>query len=78
MASAPPVTFSTFVISLASSGLAGASTGADLDMAQQTLALLSVLAEKTRGNLDDEESRLLEAVRSELSARVAEASRAKS
>ncbi len=78
MASAPPVTFSTFVISLASSGLAGASAGADLDMAQQTLDLLSVLADKTKGNLDDEETRLLDAVRNELSSRIAEASRAKS
>jgi hypothetical protein len=67
---APPISFSTFVISLASSGMADAAAGGDKDLARQTLDLLAVLADKTRGNLDEEEARLLEAVRTELKARV--------
>ena len=76
-----PISFSTFVISLASSGLAhlGASTPgaperpADLHLARQTLDLLEILAEKTKGNLDDEERHLLEAVRQDLGQRYADA-----
>lgn len=70
---APPVTFSTFAISLAHSALAqlGASgesapANADRDLAAHTLALLDMLAEKTKGNLDHEEERLLETVRGEI------------
>ena len=74
----PGITFSTFVISVASSGLmhlgpdgddapgASAAGAPDLALAAQTLDLLALLAEKTKGNLDEEESRLLEAVRHEL------------
>lgn len=84
MASAkePPITFSTFVISLASSGLAHlrevedpllSKTPPDLHLARQTLDLLSILAEKTKGNLEDEEARLLDAVRQELHQKYEEA-----
>jgi hypothetical protein len=72
----PAMTFSTFIISLASSGLmhlgpegaeaTGPVAEPDLHLARQTLELLGVLAEKTKGNLDEEETRLLEAVRLEL------------
>jgi hypothetical protein len=76
----PPVTFSTFVISLASSGLQhlGQSEheAKDLHLARQTLELLSVLADKTRGNLDAEETKLLDAVRNELQSKFSEATRA--
>lgn len=73
---APPVTFSTFVISLAHSALAGmgqadpADAGhggtADVELAAHTLQLLDLLAEKTKGNLEGDEERLLDAVRSEI------------
>jgi hypothetical protein len=72
----PPIRFSTFVISLASSGLAHLGQGGgprDPALARQTLDLLDVLAEKTRGNLDAEETRLLDALRKELSEKLAAA-----
>lgn len=71
----PAITFSTFVISLASSGLAHLgqvddpklpATRPDTELARQTLDLLGILADKTKGNLDEEEARLLDAVRQEL------------
>jgi hypothetical protein len=83
MAAAPqaPITFSTFVISLASSGLVhlghaepgGAQPPVDLNLARHTIDLLEILAAKTKGNLDDEEARLLEAVRQELTQRYKDA-----
>jgi hypothetical protein len=76
-----PISFSTFVISLASSGLShlgarepgGADRPADLHLARQTLDLLEILAQKTKGNLDDEEQHLLDAVRQDLGQRYADA-----
>ncbi len=75
--SAPPVTFSTFVISLAHSALAHLGAGvepspgkADKELAGHTLELLDMLAEKTKGNLDTEEDRLLDAVRGEIRGRL--------
>ena len=68
-ASLPEVDFGTFVLSLASSVLihlgelpdpdTSAST-LDLELAKQTLNVLGMLREKTRGNLSPEESQLLE------------------
>jgi hypothetical protein len=75
----PPIRFSTFVISLASSGLAHLGQGGgptDPALAKQTLDLLQVLADKTRGNLDEEEARLLDALRKELSDKYAAVTRA--
>jgi hypothetical protein len=65
-----PITFGTFVVSLASSaafalGEAAAPEGGaelNLPLAKQTIDLLALLQEKTRGNLSDEESKLIEAV----------------
>lgn len=82
---AAPLSFSTFVISVASSGLVHLGVrepGAperpvDVHLGQQTLDLLELLATKTKGNLDDEEARLLEAVIQDLRHRVAEAHAAK-
>jgi hypothetical protein len=76
-----PISFSTFIISLASSGLmhlGHAAPGAperavDLHLARQTIDLLGILAEKTKGNLDAEEARLLDAMRHELAQRYADA-----
>ncbi len=75
---APNVTFSTFLVSVASSALStlgDAGRTADIELVEQTLALLDVLAEKTRGNLDAEEQRLLEVVRTDLRARLAQVAR---
>lgn len=62
----PPVTFSSFVVSLATSAMRhlgeGPEAELDLPLAKHTIDLLSVLHDKTRGNLDEEEARLVEAV----------------
>ena len=66
--SLPPIDFSTYVLSLASSvnvclGRLPAPDGKtlppDLDLAHQLIDVLGMLEAKTRGNLDETESRLL-------------------
>lgn len=63
---APAVSFSSFVVSLATSAMThlgeGPGGSVDLALARQTIDLLGVLQEKTDGNLDDEEKQLLDAV----------------
>ncbi|MBM4364987.1 MAG: DUF1844 domain-containing protein [Deltaproteobacteria bacterium] len=77
-AAEPPVTFSTFIVSLASSALAhlGRAEGVDVPedraLAVQTLEVLDLLATKTRGNLDPEEARLLDALCAELRGAIAD------
>lgn len=65
----PQVTFSTFVMSLASSALVHlgevpepetGQTMENLVMAKHTIDILSMLEEKTKNGLDEEEHRLLE------------------
>lgn len=67
----PQVTFSTFILSLASSALAclgevpnpeNGKTEINLIMAQHTIDVLSMLKEKTAANLDSNESRLLDGI----------------
>jgi hypothetical protein len=67
-ASLPPLDFSTFVLSLASSAMVNLGTvpepgsdepRKDLAAAKQIIDILGVLEEKTRGNLDESEARLL-------------------
>lgn len=68
----PRIDFATFVLSLAASAMMhlGQMPGpdgekrerADLAMAQQTIDTLEMLLEKTRGNLDADEERLLQSV----------------
>lgn len=62
----PPVTFATFVVSLATSAMRHLGEGPDAEydpaVAKQSIDLLGVLHEKTKGNLDEEEAKLLEAV----------------
>lgn len=62
----PPVTFSSFIVSLASSAMSSLGQGStrevDLAMARHSIDILRVLEQKTRGNLDDEEKKLLESV----------------
>lgn len=66
-----PVTFPSFVVSLASSALVNLgeiphpTTGErllDLPLARHNIDLLGMLKEKTKGNLDNEESQLLDSV----------------
>jgi hypothetical protein len=70
-AALPPVDFPTFVLSLGSSALMHLGeverpqTGKlekDLGMAKHTIDLLSMLQEKTRGNLTPQEAQLLESL----------------
>ena len=65
----PAIDFPTFVLSLATSAqvhlgmIANPGTGkqaADLPLAKQTIDILGVLQEKTKGNLSEDEDRLLE------------------
>lgn len=65
----PAVDFSTFVLSLGHSVLvhlgdapdpSGTTLGKDLLLARQTIDLIALLAEKTKGNLTGEEERLME------------------
>lgn len=64
----PEITFSTFILSLSSSVLLHLgeipepSTGAkneDLPLAKQTIDILGLLEEKTKGNLTEDEKNLL-------------------
>jgi len=64
----PPVSFSTFIVSLSSSTLVHLGEIPDpitgkkeknLDLAKQTIEILEMLKEKTKGNLDNEEESLL-------------------
>ena len=70
-----PVNFSQFIVSLASSALVhlgeiaepgGTETRVDLALARHTIDVLNMLQEKTNGNLETDESRLLEAVLGDL------------
>ena len=73
---APPVTFGSLVLTLASSAAVhfgdlgdpetGDRTEPNLDGVQQMIDLLAMLEEKTRGNLTAEERTLLERVLYEL------------
>ena len=71
----PAVTFSTFVLSLASSALVGlgevadpqnGETTEDLLSAKHTIDVLGMLKEKTEKNLDSEEERLIDGILYEL------------
>jgi len=70
-AALPEIDFSTFVVSLSSSALihlgvvADPMTGEqnkDLAIAKQTIDMLAMLQEKTKGNLTNEESQLMESM----------------
>ncbi len=51
-------------------GVEGAGSKADKGVAGHTLELLDLLSEKTKGNLDEEETRLLDTVRNEIRGRL--------
>ena len=73
----PPVTFSSFSVSLANSAMASLGQGStrevDLAMARHSIDLLRILEHKTSGNLDDEEKKLLESLLYEVQVRFVEA-----
>lgn len=71
----PKIDFSSFILSLYSSGLVqlgkveDPSTGQksiNLELAQHTIDMIVMLEEKTTGNLNDEEQNLIKALISEL------------
>lgn len=79
----PEVTFASFVLSLNTSALfhlgelAHPETGAkvkDLEMTKHTIDTLTMLAEKTKGNLEHDENELLTRVLYELKIRFVKAS----
>jgi hypothetical protein len=79
----PPLTFAAFVLSLASSAaihfgdladpISGSPPTQNLEGASQMIEILSLLEQKTRGNLTGEERQLLEQVLYELRMRFVEA-----
>jgi len=78
----PRIDFSTFILSLSTSTLyhlglvedpqTGERAAPDLGLASQTIDTLAILEEKTRGNLDADEARLLESLLYELRMRFVE------
>jgi hypothetical protein len=81
----PRVDFSTFVLSLGTTALyqlgampdpeTGEKGAPDLLVAQQTIDTLEMLRDKTRGNLDEEERKLIDSLLYELRMRFVESSR---
>ncbi len=79
----PPVDFSGFVLGLAQMALVhlgemplpGSDQAArDLEQARHTIDLLDMLEEKTRGNLNEQETALLKQLRGELKLKYVQAS----
>ena len=71
----PKVDFSSFILSLYSSGLvqlgrvedpSSGNKGVDLVMAKHTIDMIEMLQEKTQGNLNADEENLFKALLSEL------------
>jgi len=83
----PRIDFSTFILSLSTSALYHLGLVEDpqtreraepeLPLASQTIDTLALLEEKTRGNLEDEERRLLESLLYELRMRFVEVSQSR-
>jgi hypothetical protein len=80
----PPVDFTTFVLSLGSSAVLhlgeaehprSGKVEKDLPMAKHTIDLLSMLQEKTKGNLTPQEAQILESLLYDLRLRYVEASK---
>lgn len=83
----PAIDFYTFVLSLGSSVLihlgdaphpeTGKPAERNLPLAQQSIEILAMLQQKTRGNLSPEEEKLLDQLLLDLKLRYVEASRRK-
>jgi hypothetical protein len=80
-----PLDFATFVLSLSHGGMmhlgdapepGGATSAPDLALARQTIDILALLEEKTRGNLTGDEERILSVALSDLKQRFIEVSQA--
>lgn len=85
MSNTPPVSFSQFIVSLASSALVhlgeiappgGAGPQINLELARHSIDVIAMLQEKTAGNLDSEETRLMDALLSDLRTKFLTASKA--
>lgn len=84
----PRIDFSTFILSLSTSALyhlglvADPETGEpaqrNLALARQTIDTLEILQEKTQGNLEEDERKLIESLLYELRMRFVESSRSSS
>jgi hypothetical protein len=81
---APPVDFSTFLLSMASNAVyclggfqdpLSGKTSINLDQAKQSIDILTMMEEKTRGNLSAEEAKLLSHLLYDLRLKFVEASR---
>ena len=82
--SLPAVDFSTFLLSLGHSTLVhlgdapgpeGHANPANLALARQTIDLITLLQEKTKGNLTGEEERMIEQLTYDLQSRYVEATK---
>ncbi len=71
----PKIDFSSFILSLYSSGLvqlgkvedpSSGEKSINLDLAKHTIDMIAMLEEKTKGNLTEEEDNLLKALLSEI------------
>jgi len=80
----PGVSFAAFVMSLATTAAvhfgdvadpSGGATHTDLPAARQMIDILAMLEDKTRGNLSEEEQKLVETLLYELRMRYVEASK---
>jgi hypothetical protein len=78
----PSVDFSSFLLSLAGTAMvhlgqvhdpATHTHSLDLPLARHTIDVIAMLAEKTRGNLDEDEQKLLQTIQAELHSRYAAA-----
>lgn len=74
----PPINFTNFVLSLSTSALfhfgdfpdpAGGKTQKNLPAAKQTIDILDLINEKTKGNLNEQENNLIQGVLYELKLR---------
>lgn len=82
----PGIDFSTFVLSLGHSVLVhlgvapepdGRTAESNLPLARQTIDLIALLSEKTKGNLSGEEERIVEQLLYDLRSRFVEVSQSK-
>jgi hypothetical protein len=83
----PPLDFSTLILSMASTAMVqlgvvaapgGDAPAPDLDAAKQAIDILAILEEKTRGNLDDAEQKLLQSLLYDLRVAYVDAQKKKS
>jgi hypothetical protein len=75
----PPVSFATFLVSLGHTAMEQLHAEGEphtVQMARQTIDLIGVLKEKTSGNLDDEETQLMDHLLGDLEKRYVQASKA--